>query len=95
MYCTAVVLKGPFHRPFLKLHERTKIIRLYAERWGMAGTTWRHRVCEDPREGGSQWPVHNSDFRRWQDAHNAGGDRVLFSDYRVVKINPIKFGVPK
>ncbi|WP_321781671.1 DUF6402 family protein [Paraburkholderia sp. J94] len=45
--------------------------------------------------GRTFWPVHNSDFRRWQDTHNAGGDMVLFSDFQVVKIDPIKFRVKK
>ncbi|MBB3257312.1 hypothetical protein F4827_002141 [Paraburkholderia bannensis] len=43
--------------------------------------------------GRTFWPVHNRDFRRWQDAHNAGGDMILFSDYRIININPISFRV--
>nr|WP_277302627.1 DUF6402 family protein [Klebsiella variicola] len=25
-------------------------------------------------------PVFNSDFRKWQDKHNTGGDYMIFSD---------------
>ncbi|WP_321880835.1 DUF6402 family protein [Paraburkholderia bannensis] len=38
--------------------------------------------------GRTFWPVHNSDFRRWQDAHNAGGDMILYSDSRLVTLSP-------
>ncbi|WP_237181754.1 DUF6402 family protein [Paraburkholderia tropica] len=60
--------------------------------WG----SWSNYIIrpEGPH-GRTFWPVHNSDFRRWQDAHNAGGDMVLFSDCRVVKIDPIRFRVMK
>lgn len=43
--------------------------------------------------GRTFWPIHNADFRRWQDQHNAGGDMILYSDYRVIRIAPIKFKV--
>ncbi|MGL4481012.1 MAG: DUF6402 family protein [Lactococcus garvieae] len=32
-------------------------------------------------------PVNNSDFRNWQDKHNAGGDFIVFSD--VLWLNPL------
>ncbi|MDP9645161.1 DUF6402 family protein [Paraburkholderia caledonica] len=62
------------------------------ENWG----SWSNYVIKpEGPYGRTFWPVHNSDFRRWQDTHNAGGDMVLFSDCRVVKIDPIKFRVKK
>jgi len=45
--------------------------------------------------GRTYWPVHNSDFRRWQNQHNAGGDMILFSEPRVFNINPIKLRFKK
>jgi hypothetical protein len=46
--------------------------------------------------GRTFWPVHNRDFRRWQDVHNAGGDMILYSDYRLVTLSPpIKLTVKK
>jgi hypothetical protein len=61
--------------------------------WG----SWSHYVVQpEGPYGRTYWPIHNSDFRRWQNAHNAGGDMVLFSDYKVVKLNPpIKLRVSK
>lgn len=32
-------------------------------------------------------PIYNSDFRDWQDKHNAGGDFIVFSD--VLWLNPL------
>ncbi|NIF54128.1 DUF6402 family protein [Burkholderia sp. Ax-1724] len=60
--------------------------------WG----NWSNYIIQpEGPYGRTFWPVHNSDFRRWQDAHNAGGDMILFSDCRVVKIDPIRFRVRK
>jgi hypothetical protein len=59
--------------------------------WG----SWSNYIIQpDGPYGRTFWPVHNSDFRRWQNAHNAGGDMVLFSNYQIVKLSPtIKFRV--
>jgi hypothetical protein len=43
--------------------------------------------------GRTFWPIHNADFRRWQDEHNAGGDMILYSDCRVMDIKPITFRI--
>ncbi|HEV3430715.1 MAG TPA: DUF6402 family protein [Paraburkholderia sp.] len=61
--------------------------------WG----SWSNYVIQpEGPYGRTFWPVHNSDFRRWQDVHNAGGDMVLYSDYRLVKLSPsIKIRVKK
>lgn len=59
--------------------------------WG----SWsRYAIQPEGPYGRTLWPVHNSDFRRWQDVHNAGGDMILYSDYRLVKLStPIKLSV--
>lgn len=61
--------------------------------WG----SWSNYIIQpEGPYGRTFWPVHNSDFRRWQNAHDSGGDMVVFSDYRVVKLGPsIKFWVRK
>ena len=32
-------------------------------------------------------PLYNDDFRRWQKAHNAGGDFVVYSDIKWYRDN--------
>lgn len=60
--------------------------------WG----SWSNYIIKpDGPFGRTFWPVHNSDFRRWQDTHNAGGDMILFSDCRVVNINPVRLRVKR
>jgi len=50
-----------------------------------------HPIQPEGPYGRTFWPVHNADFRRWQEQHNAGGDMILYSDYRVVTLSsPIK-----
>ncbi|WP_039046579.1 MULTISPECIES: DUF6402 family protein [Plesiomonas] len=39
------------------------------------------------REWSGFVPIYNSDFRNWQDKHNAGGDFIVFSD--VLWLNPL------
>jgi hypothetical protein len=39
-------------------------------------------------KGDIYYPVHNSDFRKWQVKHNRGGDFVIFTDRRYVPLNP-------
>ena len=49
--------------------------------------SWSHYAVQpEGPYGRTFWPVHNSDFRRWQEQHNAGGDMVLYSDYRIVTL---------
>jgi len=58
--------------------------------------SWIDRpVQPEGPHGRTYWPVHNSDFRRWQNQHNAGGDMILFSEPRVFNINPIKLRFKK
>jgi len=39
-------------------------------------------------KGDVYYPIHNSDFRAWQERHGRGGDFVIFSDRRYVPLNP-------
>lgn len=41
------------------------------------------------------YPIHNRDYRQWQDKHNQGGDMLLFSDYKTIGLwEPIEFLIP-
>nr|WP_027799762.1 DUF6402 family protein [Paraburkholderia dilworthii] len=57
--------------------------------------SWSHYAIQpEGPYGRTFWPVHNSDFRRWQEQHNAGGDMVLYSDYRVVTLKtPVRMSM--
>lgn len=57
------------------------------------GSWSQYPVQPEGPYGRTFWPVRNSDFRRWQDQHNAGGDMILYSDYRVVDVKPIKIRI--
>ncbi|MCP3018740.1 DUF6402 family protein [Cupriavidus basilensis] len=37
-------------------------------------------------EGTVFYPVYNKDFRDWQEQYRQGGDMLLFSDRKVVKL---------
>lgn len=36
--------------------------------------------------GNVYYPVRNSSFRRWQQIHHRGGDFIIYSDYRLVRL---------
>ncbi|WP_156992201.1 DUF6402 family protein [Paraburkholderia oxyphila] len=60
----------------------------YVSQWANFGSWSKYIIQPEGPYGRTYWPVHNSDFRRWQDAHNAGGDMILYSDFQIVKISP-------
>lgn len=66
----------------------------YAAQRAHAGAWSRYPVQPEGPYGRTFRPVHNVDFRSWQDKHNAGGDMILYSDFRVIKLrSPIKLAV--
>ena len=66
----------------------------YAAQQAHAGAWSRYPVQPEGPFGRTFWPVHNVDFREWQEEHNAGGDMILFSDYRLIKLrSPLKFSI--
>ncbi|MFD1554179.1 DUF6402 family protein [Paraburkholderia silviterrae] len=60
----------------------------YVAQWANFGSWSNYIIQPEGPYGRTYWPVHNSDFRRWQNAHNAGGDMILFSDYRIERVFP-------
>ncbi|WP_322059439.1 DUF6402 family protein [Paraburkholderia sp. J63] len=60
----------------------------YVAQWADFSGWSNYIIQPEGPYGRTYWPVHNSDFRRWQDKHDAGGDMILFSDYRIEKVSP-------
>lgn len=59
----------------------------YVAQWANFGSWSNYIIQPEGPYGRTYWPVHNSDFRRWQNSHNAGGDMLLYSDCRIIKIS--------
>lgn len=60
----------------------------YVSQWANFGSWSKYIIQPEGPYGRTYWPVHNSDFRRWQNTHNAGGDMLLYSDCKIVKVSP-------